>query len=201
MRLKVWLALGTVVALTLGITAGTYALFSATTTNSDSIFTAGTVALTSWRDQGDTVPGPMFYTTPAEGQTPSGLPGLLPTGHWAPGDKHMRVLMVRNTGTLAAWLKSIQTDMTPGSSIYLAQKLQVKVTTDSAGLNVLASGTMADFINTDQTFSTPISINPGPAPKVLYFHVELPLDADNSYQGLTLRVDFSVYAEQKANNP
>jgi len=81
-RAKIWLALGAAVVLTLGVTTGTLALFSATTSGSNNTYTAGTLSINSYRDQGDSVPGPMFYTTPIEGQTPSNIPGLRPTGLW-----------------------------------------------------------------------------------------------------------------------
>lgn len=44
---------------------------------------------------------------------------------------------------------------------------------------------------------------PGPVPvlKPLHFWVSLPLNADNTYQGLDLKVDFTVYAVQKRSNP
>lgn len=202
MRAKAMLALGGAVVVSLGVTAGTLALFSATTPSQNSNVTAGTLSLTSFRDQGDTINGPMFYTTPVEGvSSPGGLNGLLPTGYWAPGDTKMRVLMVRNTGTLDAWLTGVGATMHAGTSSHLASKLEYKVTLDAAGLNVLTSGTLIDLINTDQAFSSNVALNIGPVPKALYFHVHLPLNADNSYQGETLRVDFHVLAIQKKNNP
>lgn len=201
MRLKRLLALAGMLAVMAGASAGTLALFSDSAAPADGTVTAGTLALNSFRDQGDTVPGPMFYTTPAEGETPGGAPGLLPTGPWAPGDTHHRVLIVQNVGSLDAWLTGVGADMQPGGSTHLAQKLEVKVTTDSAGLNVLSSGTMQDFINTDQSFASNLSLNAGPVPRALHFWVTLPLDADNTYQNETLLVDFHVLAEQKKNNP
>lgn len=207
MRAKLWLSVGVAVMMALGIAGGTLALFSDATASQDSTYTAGTLSLNSWRDQGDTVPGPMFYTTPSEGATTGGLDGLLPTGYWAPGDTHMRVLLVRNTGSLDAWLVGVGADMAPGSSQYLAEKLTYKITTDGAGTNIVASGVLHDLITTDQLFPSKIAHNATTLPvhmrppKPFYFFVTLPLDADNSYQNLTLRVDFTVHAEQKANNP
>jgi len=113
----------------------------------------------------------------------------------------MRVLMLRNTGSLDAWLTGVRATMQAGSSRYLADELQVKVTTDAAGTNEIASGTMGDFIANNQMFAPKIALNVGPVPKPFYFFVSLPLNADNSYQNLTLRVDFTMMAEQKKNNP
>jgi predicted ribosomally synthesized peptide with SipW-like signal peptide len=199
MRTKLWLILTAVAVMALGTLAGTFALFSANAA-SNNLFTSGTLTLDSYRDQGDTIPGPMFYTTPTEGQTPGGLPGLYPTGPWAPGDTNHRVLIVKATGSLDAWLTSVGASLDSGS-MHLANALTYKVTTDSAGTNIIASGTLGALISGgDATFSTKVSAPVG-IPKQLHFWVTLPLSADNSYQGETLRVTFHVNAVQKKNNP
>lgn len=206
MRGKLVLTLGVAASIALGASVGTFALFSDQTASQNNQIMAGTLSLNSWRDQGDTVPGPMFYTTPAEGNTGT-QDGLLPTGYWAPGDTHHRVLLVRNTGSLGAWILSLGADMHPGTSQHLADKLEYRVTADSAGTVVLASGILGDLIDTDYTFAPkidlpssalPVHLRP---PKAFHFWVTLPLDADNSYQGETLKVDFHLNAEQKKNNP
>jgi predicted ribosomally synthesized peptide with SipW-like signal peptide len=203
MRAKLMLVAALVVVL--GVSAGTLALFSATSGAANNTFTSGTLSINSVRDQGDTVPGPMFYITPASGNEGGGN-GLYPTGYWAPGDTNMRVLVVKNTGSLDAWMTGVRASMHAGSSRHLADKLQVKVTTDSAGTAVIASGTMGNFLDADQIFPSKLSLNAAHPPlpaisKPLYFWVTLPLDADNSYQNETLVVDFTVYAVQKKNNP
>ncbi|MDF2631035.1 MAG: spore coat-associated protein [Symbiobacteriaceae bacterium] len=225
MRAKFWLTLGAVGVMALGATAGTLALFSASTPAANNQFTAGTLQLNSFRDQGDTVPGPMFYTTPAEGQTPTQL-GLHPTGPWAPGDSWVRVLMVRNTGSLDAWLTSVGASKVSGSD-HLAQALrycikEVPVGMPMPGWNVpqpqcpatnsapgyIAIGHLWDLI--DPVGGAPnafdggnIALNavPGMPPKAFAFYVSLPLSADNSYQGETLKVNFYMNAVQKKNNP
>jgi predicted ribosomally synthesized peptide with SipW-like signal peptide len=175
-------------------TGVTFAFFSASAGPSNNQITAGTLSLSANRDQGDTVPGPMFYIGPGG--------GIQPTGPWAPGDTVHRVLQIKNTGSLAGLLKSVRATLEPGSQRYLADKLQVKVTSDSAGNNILLQGTLGQFLDADQVFPTPITINPFPLSLIsLHFWVTLPLNADNSYQNTTTVVDFSVYAEQKAHNP
>lgn len=79
---------------------GTYALFSASTSNLNNTFTAGTLAIDSKRSD---IPfeGPMFYTT-----NTSPLGGL-PTGVWAPGDKNTRGLFLTNNGSLSAKLSTL----------------------------------------------------------------------------------------------
>lgn len=201
MRTKRILLIGAAAVMALMAATGTLALFSAATAPTDTHFAAGTVSIGSYRDMGDSIPGPMFYTTPAEGQTPNGTPGLRPTGYWLPGDTFVRALFVENHGTEDLWLMGVGANMHPGTSRHLAEKLQAKVTTDLAGVNVLVSGTLADLIDAYHPFSAKLALPVGPAPRALYFHVTLPLDADNSYQNETLRVDFDVNAEQMAHNP
>ena len=192
MKRLVALALSAVVLLTIIGGGATFALFTAQTTNTNSQITAGTLAITADRDNGDTVPGPMFYIGPGG--------GLMATGEWAPGDAYHRVLQVENTGSLAAWLKHVRASLDSGSRA-LADKLSVKVTTDAAGAQVVAQGTLGQFIDADQAFTGgPISADAGDVID-LHFWVMLPLNADNSYQGLSAVASFTVYAEQKAHNP
>ena len=222
MRAKLWLTLGAVSVMALGIAAGTVALFSASSPSSNNNFTAGTLSLSAVRDQGDTVPGPMFYTTPDEGDTPSGVDGLFPTGPWAPGDSKVRVLILRNTGSLDAWLTSVGADLASGS-MHLADKLRYCISTspivpllpghqndnmpqcpptDGPFPQFIAVGNLGALITADHTFDWGnIAMNAGPVPKPFYFYVSLPLDADNSYQAETLKVDFFINAVQKKNNP
>lgn len=190
---RIWLlAIAAVLVLSVAGGAVTLALFSAQAAPSNNQFMAGTLVIEANRDNGDTVPGPMYYIGPGG--------GLYPTGYWAPGDEHHRVLQVENTGSLDAWLKHVRASLDAGSR-YLADKLEVKVTSDPAGMVVLAQGTLGQFIDADQPFmGGPISADVGDVID-LHFWVKLPLNADNSYQSLSAVASFSVYAEQKAHNP
>lgn len=175
----------------------TLALFSDQGSVADVEFMAGTLEIAADRDMGDGVPGPMFYIDTAGGGVD---PNNHPTGLWAPGDEHHRILQVENTGTLDAKLTHLRASLQSGST-YLAEKLNVTVTTDPAGAVVVAQGTLADFLNADQSFM-PSAIEAMVSDVInLHFWVEFPLDADNSYQGLSTVVTFTVYAEQLANNP
>ncbi|MFZ5814774.1 MAG: hypothetical protein ACOY93_05680 [Bacillota bacterium] len=175
----------------------TLALFSAQSATADQEFVAGTLAIEAHRDMGDGIPGPMFYIDAAGGGTD---PNQYPTGLWAPGDEHHRILQVENIGSLDAKLTHLRASLQSGS-MYLADKLDVTVTLDPAGTQVVAMGKLSDFINADQAFLG------GPLPALvgdvinLHFFVSFPLDADNSYQGLSTVVTFTVYAEQLSNNP
>lgn len=94
------LALSGVLATSLVVGGATYALFTSTVTNENNV-QAGTVIITSHRDDVPNV-GPMFYTQSVAGQV-----GAMPTGEWAPGDKHTRGLFLENTGTLGAKLRTL----------------------------------------------------------------------------------------------
>lgn len=113
MKKKIILSAATVLLVGGLIGGSTFALFNASSTNSAQTFTAGTVNIDSYRDGFDTIPGPMFYTTSAEGATPTtpGYPGLKPTGYWAPGDTHVRSLVVYNAGSLDVALNKVKAEI------------------------------------------------------------------------------------------
>lgn len=191
MRRLLLAALAALVAAAAAGAGATYALFSAASGANANQVTAGTLEIEAYRDNGDTVPGPMFYIGPGG--------GLYPTGHWAPGDEVHRVLQVENIGSLDGWLKRVRAALTAGDRS-LADQLLVTVSTDPGKTNVIASGTLGNFIDADQSFASPISIDVGDLID-LHFFVQLPLSTGNSYQGQSVEVSFAVYAEQKAHNP
>ncbi len=174
----------------------TLALFSDSAATATQEFVSGTLEIEAHRDMGDGIPGPMFYIDVAGGGVD---PNAHPTGLWAPGDEHHRILQVENIGSLDAKLTHLRATLQSGS-MYLADKLNVVVTTDPGGMDVVTTATLADFINGDQYFPVPIEAYVGDVIN-LHFWVEFPLDADNSYQGLSTVVTFTAYAEQLANNP
>ncbi len=211
MNKKIWLTLSAAAtAVTVGV-GGTFALFSDSKTSTNTL-TAGTLCLTSERNDGDTVPGPMFYITPAQGATPPplSLPGTLPTGPWAPGDIHTRTLTVFNPtscSSMNAWLTSVEASMHPGGYLPMANKLWVEVLTPQGaapGDVKVAEGWLSTFL------SGPVALQYPDSTKVplyltsnrhLKFKVRFDLSADNSYQGKDLVVDFKVSGVQMPNNP
>lgn len=207
MKKRLWLTVtGMVTMLALGI-GTTLALFSDSVLTNNS-FTAGSLCLDSERDDGDRVPGPMFYITGAQGATPAGLPGLYPTGVWAPGDQVNRTLTVFNPASCSsmdAYITSIDASMHVGGYTPMADKLWVEVYTPQSGpLVKVAEGWMSDFIAgpipvlyPDLT-KVPIHLT---ANRHFRFDVYFDISADNSYQDKTLVVDFTVHAEQMSNNP
>ncbi|HWI60524.1 MAG TPA: hypothetical protein VNT75_01660 [Symbiobacteriaceae bacterium] len=159
---------------------------------------AGTLALAIERGGGDTSPGPLFYGTSFEGQTPDGRPGLLPTGPLAPGDTIRRTLTVRNTGSLDASVTSVSADLTDGSRL-LADAMQVLVTADAAGAQPIAWGSLSEFLARPQFFATGvIDLKPGET-ATLYVWVSLPLSLGNQYQNLRSVVSFGIHAEQRGH--
>lgn len=196
---RMWL-LGTALltVLVMAIGGASLALFTADASNEDNTFVAGTLDIDANRDQGDGVPGPMYYfDTSGGGGTP---PNQFPMGYLAPGDGGEdlhRVLQVENVGSLDARLIRIEGDLQSGSQ-YLADKLELVITTNPEATDVIYSGTVGDMITNGEDIN--IELPPGDIAN-LHFWVEFPRDADNSYQGLSAVVSFSVHAEQVANNP
>ncbi len=80
---------------------GTYALFTAQSQNNGNVFTAGKLVITPERDDIPQV-GPMFYSDSTTAQS-----GVIPTGLWAPGDKHTRGLFLENNGSLSGRLTTL----------------------------------------------------------------------------------------------
>ncbi|MFZ5822977.1 MAG: TasA family protein [Bacillota bacterium] len=207
MKKKLWLAMGSGLFATLIGLGGTLALFSDAET-SDATFVAGTLCIDAQRNDGEAIPGPMFYVTPEQGETPGGVPGQFPTGLWAPGDSHQRTLTVFNPtscSTMDAWLDSVQASLQPGSDAMLADKLYVEVTTPQLGSDVqVAEGWLSDFLSGPVLLRYPdgsrIPLWLG-SNRHIQFKVIFDITADNSYQDTTLVVDFTVNAEQKTNNP
>lgn len=95
------LGISGLLATSLAVGGATYAIFKSEVTNSANTVTAGTLKITAKRDD---VPneGPMFYS-----QNTAGNYGGMPTGLWAPGDKHTRGLFLENNGSLEAKLKTL----------------------------------------------------------------------------------------------
>ncbi len=223
-KTKFLLALVLVLTTAVFVGGGTYALFSASTETSSNDLTAGRLVINSKRDNGDIIPGPMFYVTAAQGQTPSGQNGTIPTGIWAPGDHVRRTLIIENDryyisdgtlvqgSTLDAWLKSVRANLKSGDAA-LAKKLNVVISTDQEILNgglknnaekIVAQGTLEQFLAGEIELKYPDNTKiPMYLPSVRNLHFDITFDrsADNTYQGKSLVVDFTVNTEQMTNNP
>jgi len=128
MKRKLILISFTVILLGLFVGASTFAYFTDSAHGNTKNFQAGTIDIDSYRDGFDTIPGPMFYTTAEEGATPTdpSYPGLKPTGQWAPGDTHIRSLVVYNKGSLDAILSKVKAEVISDPE-NLASKLNVAI--------------------------------------------------------------------------
>ncbi|WP_308637801.1 TasA family protein [Paenibacillus silvisoli] len=153
------LSLSSAVLLTAAIGGGTYALFTSKAANTENTFAAGTLSVSSHRNDVP-VEGPMFYTN----DTVAG--GLMGTGLWAPRDVHTRALLIKNTGSLDAKLKYVKA-IPEGTSAEQATALEfgsqaiatVAALTTSNG--EVLDATAIDIINSeiDATFKDLISGN------------------------------------------
>lgn len=210
MKRAMWMA--AVVLLAIAVAAGgTFALFSASTNTTSNTYTAGTLCLASRRDNSDPVPGPMFYITPTQGATPTGVPGIRATGLWAPGDSVRRSLIIDNPGncsSMNAWLKTVHAVLQSGDAA-LAEHLWVEVRTDHvhatpSGDDKIAEGWLSDFLNGQVPLLFPdshkVEMMLG-STVFLHFSISMPLNTGNEMQGKSLVVQFEVNAEQMKNNP
>jgi predicted ribosomally synthesized peptide with SipW-like signal peptide len=149
--------------LCIGLLVGgtTYAIFTDSATNTSNTFTTGTINIEQKRDQGDSTPGPMFYTSISDTNTTD--PGkyaydvpksnnLYPyggeaIGGWAPGDTIERTLIVESTGSLEARLSSLSASVVSSYDIMDGSTLVrtiTGVTSSSTGADLLAYNEFMD---------------------------------------------------------
>ncbi len=216
MKKRLFLMAIAVALVSLMVGEATFAIFTDTAANTNNTFTAGTVRIETLRNQGDTVPGAMFYTTPEQGLVYNGDPtnpnhlGLLPTGAWAPGDSHERQLDVLNAGSIPVKLTKIKadvestSDIQPGDAAYneFINKMHIKVWMSGSG-KVLYDGTLAGllngWVNIDPANIVNIAVqNNGSISNVhLTFTATLDKSAGNVLQAINPVFSFSIYAEQQ----
>jgi len=208
------------VVLTAALVGGaTMALFTDTALNAGNNFTAGTVDIYAHRTLGDPIPGPMFYTTDAEGIAAQGQDPLNPTGLWWPGRTVSRSLSVRNPGSLQVRLHQVSAEITsingapPAATPILAASfagnMNVRIFVLGQPANVLYNGPLAPLLTGPQpaTYKPVISpLAPGAPPWMapgvgLVYEVTMNINAGNDLQGIVPVVSFNVFAEQTRNNP
>lgn len=200
-----------VITLTCTLIGGaTFAYFNDSVSNNGNKFKAGTVTITANRNNSDTVPGPMFYTTAEEGSTTPSNPelesklGKYPTGFWYPGKTETRDLIVINGGTLAVTInkmKAVVTDGNLNNSIddtILKNALRVSIGTTNGG-SEFWSGTLAEMAN-PVLVKNSVNLTDG-AQQYIYYTVSMPNESisQNVYQGLNIKVDFEISADAAGN--
>lgn len=195
------------------IGGATYALFTSSATNASNEFTAGTVKISSMRDMGDTIPGPMFYSAtadptgsyPYDRNVPFQPPGGEAIGGWAPGDTVTRAMNIFNDGTLKVVIKKLRANVNaagetsgPAYEEFIS-KMNVKVNYPAQN-KVLYDGPLSGLLNGDIDI-TPFLINTQPSgPANITFTASLDKSAGNLTQGKSFVFDFSFTAEQLRNN-
>ena len=157
------------------VTASAVALWTDTESSSANVFTTGTldIALT------DGTPLPFNVT------------GM------APGDNVTGTLVVTNSGSLQ--LRYAMTTTGDGASI-LDEQLDCVI---MEGVTTLYSGKLSSAVIGNPAQGAQAgdrTLNSGNN-ETLTFTVSLPIDTDNTYQGLNCSVDFVFAAEQTDNNP
>lgn len=215
------LLLSLALAVTIALGAGsTLALFRAAALNPDNVFVAGTVAIEFDRDLGDPIPGPMFYTTLEEGRSEDGQPPKAEniTGPWAPGDTHIRIGDMRNSGNLDIYVEGVSVSLQEPAALsqpHIGYELLVTITTPDphapGGMRTLIDAApMHQFIDNMVPFSQRLLLMVNSGNQDLWFHVHLPLwlgdptpdDPDGTaYMGQRLKVQFNLHATQAAHNP
>jgi predicted ribosomally synthesized peptide with SipW-like signal peptide len=203
------------VAFSLIIGLGTFALFTSQATSDTNQFTAGTLSIDAVEGY-DRINGPMFYTsTSHSGSIPYDVETLEAyggeaLGGWAPGDTVTRFMEVENTGSLDAILKGLRAHVNaaglqPGHDAYeqFVRLMNITVTEGSEDGRVLYDGSLQDLVLSGDVWhdiEPPVAVNVDDVPVLLYFTASLDLSADNELQGHDFVFDFELYAEQKRNN-
>jgi predicted ribosomally synthesized peptide with SipW-like signal peptide len=197
------------------ITGGaTYAIFTDSASNTNNTFVAGTINLDQTRDLGDTIPGPMFYSSTSDptGSYPydqDGVelapPGSEAVGGWAPGDYVLRAMNLFNSGTLDAKVTKLQANVSTGATNsgdaynQFISKMNIKVMYPAQN-KVLYDGPLSGLLNGWVEIAAPFRVNANGGPSNITFEATLDKSADNAIMGQTFVFDFSFYAEQLKNN-
>ncbi|MBT2656297.1 hypothetical protein J7E81_13845 [Bacillus sp. ISL-18] len=146
------------------IGGGTFALFSSTTENTGNTFTAGTLSIN------DVTGGAVFKDN-------------VNIRNLAPGDHDTKVLTIKNTGNLDAW---------------------VKIDSLITNADHIANNGIGDLFEGDKsvqfTFDSAAILIPEGESHSFNVDFEFPASAGNEYQGKTGNVTLSVKAVQARNN-
>ncbi|HEX8599452.1 MAG TPA: TasA family protein [Chloroflexia bacterium] len=204
--------------------SGTFATFTAQTTNPNNTFQAGTLVLSNTKTGGTTC----FSTGGGNTDTNSNTncDQLINATVRKPGDTASQTLTVKNEGSLAASaLKLFSTACTNANSsgesyfgtglacgkvqLYIQQYSDASFTTPSACLYGGATGATCDFSDATKTLSafqgaygssgSGLTVGSGLAAGASVYvkiAVQLPTDANNSFQGRQATMDFNWYMSQ-----
>lgn len=203
-----------VLGVSLIIGGATYAIFTDSASSTNNNFTSGTINLDQTRDLGDTIPGPMFYSSTSDptgsypydrAEVPLAPPGSDAVGGWAPGDTVLRAMNLLNSGTLDAKVTKLSANVSTGATNSGAQydqfiqKMNIKVMYPAQN-KILYEGPLSGLLNGWVDIALPFRINSNGGPSNITFEATLDSSADNELQGTSFVFDFSFYAEQLRNN-
>lgn len=171
---RLTLSLVAVAALSALVMGASFALFTASTTNSANTFTAGTVTLSG-----------SFASTVA-------ITGMVP------GDAGDKNYTITYTGNVPAWV-GLDTNLT-GTLTTCSSPNGLQVTVDN-GVASTAPGYVS--YNSSASNQLLNGTTPSAAGSVfpIHFHYSLPTAADNSCQAQSATFTIGVHAVQAGNNP
>ncbi|KRE51287.1 hypothetical protein [Paenibacillus sp. Soil522] len=199
----------------LAIGAGTYAIFTSSAQNINNTFASGIINLTQERNMGDSIPGPMFYSSssdpsgkfPYDKSNPLQPPGGESIGGWAPGDTVIRAMNIYNNASNAIDAKvtkvkaNVNTNgLQPGSPAYehFVDNMKIKIQYPAQNKTIYDGylrGLLNGYVNIP---AFAVYANGGAAN--ITFTAQLDLDTGNVIQGQTFVFDFEFFAEQLKNN-
>jgi predicted ribosomally synthesized peptide with SipW-like signal peptide len=206
------------------LSTGTFATFTAQTTNPNNTFAAGTLVLSNTKTGGTTC----FSTGGGNTDTNSNAncDQLINAGVRKPGDTASQTLTIKNEGSLAASaLKLFSTACANANSsgesyygtglpcgkvqLYIQQYSDAAFTTPSACLYGGATGVTCDFSDASKTLAafqgaynssgSGLTIGSGLASQAAVYvkvAMQLPSDANNSFQGRQATMDFNWFINQ-----
>ncbi|HEX9989311.1 MAG TPA: TasA family protein [Chloroflexia bacterium] len=206
------------------LTSGTFATFTAQTTNPNNTFAAGTLVLSNTKTGGTTC-----LSTGGGNTDTNSNPNcdqLINASVRKPGDTASQTLTIKNEGSLAASaLKLFSTACANANSsgesyygtglpcgkvqLYIQQYSDAAFTTPSACLYGGATGVTCDFSDATKTLAAfqgayntsgnGLTIGSGLAPQAAVYvkvAMQLPSDANNSFQGRQATMDFNWFINQ-----
>lgn len=187
----------------------TFAAWHTTGTLTGNVVNAKTLLVAIGRDNGDSDPGPMFYTNDSQGGT-GDVTGYNATGLWYPGKSISRNMIIKNTNTdmkiavsnIKFSLYNLQDDLNDAADAYdeFIDKMNFKIEyfNNSNQLVELTHGKLSEFMGNGKAInvlnSPSIAKNAGQ--QVFVYTATLDQSAGNVIKGITPQIDFVVSVSQ-----
>lgn len=187
----------------------TFAAWHTTGTVTNNVVNAKTLLVSVGRDNGDSDPGPMFYTTDSQGG-PGEITEENATGLWYPGKSIKRNMIIKNTNAdikialskIKFILSGIEDNPTDENDAYdeYIDKMNFKVEyfNNNIQLVELTHGKLSEFIGDGKSIyissSPKIAKNNGT--QIYVFTATLDQSAGNIIKGIQPKIDFVVTVNQ-----